>query len=146
MGQRGPAPKLRAVREREGNPGKRPLPQGVRLPPEVPAEPTWAQVFPADPRGSSAVRLRKVAAAKWALWSRWLGSQGILSAIDDGALEAACVAFAEFREATRSGSTSEALKWLAAWTSIAGKIGLHPSSRDQLNPREGLHDPDAGWD
>jgi len=144
MGQRGPAPKLRAVKEREGNPGKRPLPQGVRLPPAVPAEPPWPSVFPPTRDGSE--RLRKVARAKWALWSRWLGSQGILAEIDDGALETACVAFSEFREATRSGSTSEALKWFAAWTSIAGKLGLHPSSRDQLNPREGLHDADSGWD
>lgn len=48
MGRRpGPAPKLRAVKELEGNPGRRPIKPGVKLPPASPSEPDWLQTFPA---------------------------------------------------------------------------------------------------
>lgn len=147
MGARGPAPKLRAVREREGNPGKRPLPEGVRLPPEIPAEPDWRAVFPMDPWGRGpAMRLRKTAAAQWALLSRYLGSQGILAAVDAAALELACSAFAIYRESMREARLGDALKWFGAWVSVSGKLGLTPAARDQLNPREGVHAADDLFD
>lgn len=38
--------RLQAVKEREGNPGKEAIPQGVRLPPEAPPEPNWREAFP----------------------------------------------------------------------------------------------------
>ena len=41
-----PHRKLRAVSEREGNPSKRPLPDGIRFAPEAPDEPIWAEPFP----------------------------------------------------------------------------------------------------
>lgn len=46
MGKPGPAkrPALEVVRE--GNPGKRPVQEGVQLAPEAPAEPAWQETFP----------------------------------------------------------------------------------------------------
>lgn len=39
--------RLAAVRERDGNPSREPIPSGVRLPAEAPAEPNWKETFPA---------------------------------------------------------------------------------------------------
>lgn len=50
------ARKLRAVTEREGNPSREPVPQGVRLPPKAPDEPAWLEPFPAVKLGSKPSR------------------------------------------------------------------------------------------
>lgn len=41
---------LHAVREREGNTQRRPIPKSVKLPPAAPSEPDWAQPFPRVPQ------------------------------------------------------------------------------------------------
>ena len=159
MGARGPAPKLRVVAEREGNPGKRPLPEGVRLPPAVPREPAWAQLVPV--RGgkftqerAAAMRVRQTCREKWALWSRELGVQGILSSIDDAYLTAACVEWAWYVECSRAMALSrerrvmalEASKHLADFYAAARQIGLSPRARDELNARGGAGDGSGGYE
>lgn len=46
MGRPGPAPRPALQVVREGNPGKRPIREGVKLPPAELAEPAWEQTFP----------------------------------------------------------------------------------------------------
>lgn len=157
MGARGPAPKLRAVREREGKLAHRPLPEGLKLPPSRPGEPDWSEWFAESPprlmkdtvlwpgRDHLAVaRLSGQASELWRRWSKALDAYGVLSDVDD-VLALAAVSFIECREATRQGRSSDALKWMAQFVAIAGKVGLHPSARDQLNPRD-PSPANSGWD
>jgi hypothetical protein len=168
MGARGPAPKLRVVREREGNPAKRPLPEGVRLPPTPPSEPDWTDLLPtrkgmrAD-RRAEVIRARRVARARWRTWVRWLGPQGILSPIDLE-LEDAALIVAEIDACRRDVALNgrqvfvvdigwKANRAVAQLTAARASLrpyirdfGLSPLARDALNPREAGGDPDDLFD
>jgi hypothetical protein len=157
MGARGPAPKLRVIREREGNPANRPLPDGLRLPPTPPAEPDWPDLLPtrkAMPveRRSEVIRARKVAREHWRTWVRFLGPQGILSPVDL-LLADACLVVAEI-DACRRDIALNGRKFLteagpkanpavaqlyqarAAMAPYIRAFALSPLARDGISPRE----------
>lgn len=144
--------KLAVVREREGNPRKTPIPQGVRLQPKAPPEPDWKDVFPGS--GAVVTRCREVAGRMWALIVTHLDSQGIIALPDEPALRKLCVYEAIFDQATRDltqrgftvkgqkGETvrNPALMSLSQASSVLPALyrefGMTPLARDRLNPRD----------
>lgn len=85
----GRKPKPRAIREREGNPGKRPLP-----------EPVVVGGAPAEPMTPPA-HLEDEAKDFWSEAITVLERLGILDTIDSPALEAMATAYARMRQAQR---------------------------------------------
>src|SRR4051794_31435129 len=63
MAAPGPKPKPALAVVREGNPGKRPLREGVSLPPSALVEPDWSELLPGDKRDEG--RARATAAGLW---------------------------------------------------------------------------------
>lgn len=144
--------KLAIVKEREGNPGRRPIPHGVRLEPKAPPEPSWTEVFPGkDPE---VTRCRKVAAGVWRLLVAQMDAQGLLSTLDEPALRKICVYEALFDQATReiatrgfmvAGQKGEMVRNPSTMTlsqcssvlpALYREFGMTPLARDRLNPRE----------
>lgn len=158
-------PKLRVIKEREGNPGHRPIRAGVVLPPGVPAEPDWTDTFPlvSDARNLENARCRSVASETW----RWLATTlgpAILSDADRVAMLDLCRLIARIDDAERQVSlegltirtergvvknplTTELNSWRAALWSAMRDYGLTALARDRLNPRDGDRgDHDALFD
>lgn len=144
--------KLAIVKEREGNPGKRPIQQGVRLEPKAPPEPAWTDIFPGNKE--EAARCRKVAGQIWGLLVAQMDSQGLLSVLDEPALRKICVYEAMFDQATRdiarrgfmvkgyrgemvrNPSTMTLSQASAVLPGLYREFGMTPLARDRLNPRE----------
>lgn len=119
--KRGPAPTRQLSAVKDGNPGKRPVAEQKKLPPAMPTEPEWVEVFPSPPEvprsrkgpeatkaradrrrlQADAVRARKVARAAWRRWARVLHKQGYLSEVDPEVLQDAAVEWAEIDKCTR---------------------------------------------
>jgi P27 family predicted phage terminase small subunit len=97
MGRRGPLPKPTKLKQLEGNPGRRKLPQNEpqpRILPEVPPPPKY---------------LPTVAAAAWRFISQELHAVGLLTSVDEHALEQYCVAYDFWRQCLEKVSQAESL-------------------------------------
>lgn len=86
MGRRGPAAVPDNVRELRGNPGKRPAPRRLKLPPKAPKAPTW---------------LPREAKAEWNRVVPGLDRMGVLAEVDRGVLTAYCLAWHQMVEAAK---------------------------------------------
>lgn len=144
MGRRGAAPKPDALKQLQGNPGKRPLNQAApKLPTfdkdSLPTPPSW---------------MNTPAKKEWKKLVPILHKAGVLTQVDTGTLAAYCQAFGEFVEATKIvkargyttvtdkgnviqrpevGVANTAMKLMV---SIAREFGLTPSSRNNIRVEE----------
>jgi P27 family predicted phage terminase small subunit len=136
MGERGPAPKPTALRELEGNPGKRALPKNEPKPDKGAVCPEW---IPAE------------AKAEWERVAPELERLGLLTKVDSSALAAYCVAYARWRAAeeaiaihgltfmTESGYAAQrpevgiANKAMADIRAFCKEFGLTPSARGRMS-------------
>lgn len=143
--------KLAVVKEREGNPGKRPINPGVRLRPQAPEEPDWKDTFPGT--GAEVGRCRTVAREMWRVVVGQLDSQGLIASVDAAALTKLCVYEALFDQATRDitkrgfivkGQKGQvrnpSVMTLSACSSVLPglyrEFGMTPLARDRLAPRD----------
>lgn len=157
--------KLAVVREREGNTSRRPIPQGVRLPPKPPKEPDWARWFPSDDpdRSTENQRCRTVASDKWKATVAIFAPLGILAEADTDTLIDLCTLQARLDEGeaqlSREGLVVRGAHgrvknplipalhaWRAAYWTASRDFGMTPLSRDRLNPREDPGDGDNDFD
>lgn len=164
-----PRPPLHAVRE--GNPGHRPIREGMKLDPEAPAEPDWTQHFPKGSRTpGTTVRARNVARRAWRRIVPILDAQGLISTVDLTILADLCICEARIdqceRDITRRGvsivgdkgqgypvknhSITAAAQYRTQLRFLVAELGLTPSSRGRLETAGGgghLGDDDTtGWD
>lgn len=86
MGARGPAPLPDNVRQLRGNPGGRPAPSRLKLPPRAPTPPTW---FDAE------------AKAEWKRVVPQLDRMGVLATVDRAILSAYCETWSVYVKARR---------------------------------------------
>ncbi len=136
MAQRGRKPKPTAIKELEGNPGKRPLndaePKPVR---KAPPCPKW---------------LEPEAKKEWRRLSKQLEQIGVLTEVDQAAFASYCQAYARWKEAeefmtqhgtivkTKSGywqtvpQVSIAQTYLKIMNKIAEQFGLTPAARSRI--------------
>lgn len=164
MGARpGPKPKPELSIVREGNPGKRPIKEGAKLPPSCPDEPSWVTWFPATSGAQAPDNqlCRDTAKAVWAEVVPVLDRQGLLASVDTTVLVDLCVCVARIRQCERNISSrglwvhSErgAVKNPAA-TIVNGyrtqlrayvaELGLSPSARVRLEGSGGDSDGEDG--
>lgn len=146
-------PPLQVVRE--GNPGKRPIREGVRLPPSELTEPDWRQTFPPVRGDSEATRVnarcREVASAEWRRVVPVLQHTAGVAEVDTTTLKDYCVCVARIDQGERDLSTRGALVmgergWQKnGWTTVLGQyrsqlaryigeLGLSPSARGRIQP------------
>ena len=158
-GARGPKKKPPHLKVVEGNPGKRPIEEGVKAPPEAPDEPDWRAIFPGNAKGIGEVR--KDAAREWAAVVPVLDKIGILSTVDRALLIDYCVCWARLLECERKISTmglavegergwmknphiTAAGQYRTQLKSYIGELGLGPSSRGTMKPPEGRSGDEDG--
>jgi P27 family predicted phage terminase small subunit len=137
MARRGRKPKPTAIKELEGNPGKRPLNKNEPKPENTaPKCPTW---------------LDKEAKKEWRRMSKALEAIGILTKVDGAAFAGYCQAYARWKEAeeflskhgtifkTPSGyiqqvpQVSIAQAYLKIMKDFCSEFGLTPASRTRLH-------------
>lgn len=101
----GPAPTRRLTAVRDGNPAKKPIREGVKLPPGHPAEPDWAEIYVSVPddaeRHAENLRCRRTARWHWRMWEAVLFAQGLIAEVDAQTLGDAACCVAELRMAQR---------------------------------------------
>lgn len=146
----GPKPKPRRLRVVEGNPGHRPLPDSVELPPASPRKPAWSEIFPGTRKGQPA--LRRDADAAWKTIVPVLESVGLLSTIDVFVLVDVCTTWARIRQIERVLSeqglmvedrkergwvrhplATVANQYRANLRALTAELGLSPSARIRLD-------------
>ena len=137
MAGRGRPPKPTAIKELEGNPGKRPLNKNEPKPKQTaPKCPSW---------------LEPDAKKEWRRLSKELESMGLLTEMDMAAFAGYCQAYARWKEAeefiskhgsilkTASGyiqqipQVSIAQQNLKQMRNFCSELGLSPSARSRLN-------------
>lgn len=137
MAQRGRKPKPTAIKELEGNPGKRALNKNEPAPEKkAPRCPTW---------------LEPEAKKEWKRLAKQLGNLGILTEIDMASFAGYCQAYARWKEAeefiTKHGTivktpsgywqqvpqVSIAQTYLKTMSRFCEQFGLTPSSRSRLS-------------
>ncbi|MFI0982467.1 phage terminase small subunit P27 family [Streptomyces sp. NPDC021093] len=156
-------PALQVVRE--GNPGKRPVPESVKVPPGELAEPDWRDTFrPADDPEQEAInaRCRLVAAQEWKRVVPVLKLAVGLGDTDTTVLKDYCVTVARIDQCERELSANGLLvRGERGWqkngaTTIAGQyrsqlaryireLGLSPSARTAITTPETDDESDV-WD
>jgi P27 family predicted phage terminase small subunit len=146
MAQRGRKPKPTALKELEGNPGKRELNKNEPKPEKrAPRCPDW---------------LNEEAKKEWRRTAKQLERLGILTEIDMAAFAGYCQAFARWKEAeefiskhgtivkTPSGywqqvpQVSIAQTYLKIMHKFCEQFGLTPSARSRINADNAQHDID----
>ncbi|MFI6302162.1 phage terminase small subunit P27 family [Amycolatopsis thailandensis] len=157
-------PHLQAVRE--GNPGKRPLSEGLKLPPAELEEPDWNETFPSVREKHLQVvnrRAREVARREWRRVVPVLKYTAGLAAVDAAALQDYCVCVARIdqceREISRvglliegergwqkNGATTVVSQYRAQYKIYLREFGLSPSARVGITPPEGDDDGDDAFD
>lgn len=157
-------PALQVVRE--GNPGKRPVKEGVKLPPAELAEPDWAETFTdVDERALRLVneRAREVARREWRRVVPVLKFTAGLAEVDVAALQDYCVCVARIdqceREISRkgmllegergwqkNGATTIVSQYRAQYKIYLREFGLSPSARVGITPPDGDDDGDDVFD
>lgn len=144
MAKRGRKPTPTAIKELEGNPGKRPLNENEPRPTKkAPACPKW---------------LEPEAKKEWRRLAKQMETIGILTEVDMAAFASYCQAYARWKEAeefltqhgtivkTPSGywqmvpQVSIAQTYNKIMTKIATEFGLTPSSRSRIIAGEGERD------
>lgn len=159
-----PKPALTVVRE--GNPGKRPIKESLKLPPADLAEPDWSETFVAAGDGVSATevaRCREVASREWQRVVPVLKVSAGVAAVDATVLLDYCVCVARIDQCERSlsrdgltmlgergwqknGAATIAGQYRAQLKTYIGELGLSPSSRTRLPPGGGDDDGDDIFD
>lgn len=144
-----PKPALQVVRE--GNPGKRPVAEGIVLPPTALVEPKWSELFIG--RRTEAVRARKTASDLWRKLAPTLSRSAGLVAEQQEVLVDFCVTWARIeqgeRAISRDGMISVTERGLIRnpWStvlnqyrshmrSLIGELGLSPSAATRLTRPE----------
>lgn len=157
-------PALQVVRE--GNPGRRPVKEGVKLPPAELAEPDWEETFPvADEVDLEAVngRAREVARREWRRVVPVLKYTAGLAEVDVAALQDYCVCVARIDQCERdisrrgmlmegergwqkNGATTVVSQYRAQYKIYLREFGLSPSARVSITPPDGDDDGDSVFD
>lgn len=157
-------PALQVVRE--GNPGKRPVKDGLKLPAAELVEPDWLQTFPPvrDKQLQAANRrAREVARLEWRRVVPVLKYTAGLAAVDAAALQDYCVCVARIdqceREISRNGmlmlgergwqkngATTVVSQYRAQYKIYLREFGLSPSARVGMTPPGDDDDGDDPFD
>lgn len=159
-----PQPPLQLVRK--GNPGKRPVREGVKLPPSELVEPNWMETFPGvvdpDQEGVNE-RCRIVAHREWARVVPVLKHTAGLAAVDATVVLDYCVCVARIDQCEReisergllwrgergmqkNGATTIVGQYRQQLARYVGELGLSPSARGRLTPPEADPDDDDIFD
>ncbi|MFE4594137.1 phage terminase small subunit P27 family [Streptomyces laurentii] len=155
-------PSLQVVRE--GNPGKRPVFEGVHVPSVELSEPVWTDTFADVPGDQGAVnaRCREVASREWRRVVPVLEFTAGLGSVDTATLTDYCICVARIDQCEREISTNGILMLgERGWqkngaTTIVGQyrtqlsryireLGLSPSARVSITPPDQDDDSDI-WD
>ena len=151
---------------REGNPGHRPVVEGLKLPPAELAEPDWSETFPTvRDKELQAVnrRAREVARRTWRNVVPVLKHMAGLAQVDADALHDYCVCVARIdqceREISRrgmlmegergwqkNGATTVVSQYRAQYKIYLREFGLSPSARVGLTPPGDDDDGDDAFD
>lgn len=157
-------PALQVVRE--GNPGKRPVKDGVKLPPAELAEPDWEETFPVvEDRVLQVVnrRAREVARREWRRVVPVLKYTAGLAEVDVAALQDYCVCVARIDQCEReisqrgmlmegergwqkNGATTVVSQYRAQYKIYLREFGLSPSARVSITPPGNDDDVDDPFD
>jgi P27 family predicted phage terminase small subunit len=157
-------PHLQAVRE--GNPGKRPLKEGLKLPPAELEEPDWNETFPsmrAQPMQDVNRRAREVARREWRRVVPVLKYTAGLAAVDFAALLDYCICVARIDQCERyisdmgmliegergwqkNGATTVVSQYRAQYKIYLREFGLSPSARVGITPPGDDDDGDDAFD
>lgn len=157
-------PSLQVVRE--GNPGHRPVTEGVKLPPAELEEPDWLETFPAVRdkfRQVENKRAREVARREWRRVVPVLKYTAGLAAVDFAALQDYCICVARIdqceREISRNGllmegergmqkngATTIVSQYRAQYKVYLREFGLSPSARVNITPPGDDDDHDDPFD
>lgn len=157
-------PALQVVRE--GNPGKRPIEEGLKLPPAELEEPDWQETFPVvKDKGLQAInrRAREVARREWRRVVPVLKYTAGLADVDAAALHDYCVCVARIdqceREISRNGmlmmgergwqkngATTVVSQYRAQYKIYLREFGLSPSARVGITPPGDDDDGDDVFD
>jgi P27 family predicted phage terminase small subunit len=158
------ARRLAVVKLREGNPGHRPIRQGLRPSPAAPPEPDWAETFPTGgARAGVNARARRVARDFWRRTVAVLDAQGVVSELDFAVLQRAAVLWARLDEAERKvsrvgltarterGITRNPAAVIANQTQekllpLLLQLGMSPRSREDLHVRTDTSEGDDLFD
>jgi P27 family predicted phage terminase small subunit len=145
---------------REGNPSRKPVKEGLKLPPTEVVEPDWEELFPSD-GGPEVRRCREVAAREWSRVVPVLKVTAGLGSVDLTVLTDYCVCVARIDQGERSLSRDGVLMegergWQkSGWTTVVGQyrmqlrayvveLGLSPSARMKIGAPKGVDDDDDG--
>lgn len=156
---RKPKPHLQVIRE--GNPGKRPVREGVRLPPDDLVEPDWSQLLPGARVAQK--RARETAAGLWGRLAPTLArSVGLVGAQQETLVDY-CVTWARIEQCERALSreglvvegaqggqvrnphTTVLNQYRAHLRSLIGELGLSPSAATRLGGKA-VDDEDDPFD
>ncbi|MFD4833758.1 phage terminase small subunit P27 family [Streptomyces uncialis] len=152
-------PPLQVIRE--GNPGKRPVPEGVRLPPADLVEPDWTDTFAevTGAQGPVNARCRTVASREWRRVVPVLEFTAGIGTVDTSTLTDYCICIARIDQCEREISTNGILmlgergwqkngattivgQYRTQLARYIGELGLSPSARGRLTPPEDSGDDD----
>lgn len=151
---------------REGNPGHRPIKEGVKLPPADLEEPNWLDTWPAaTDKDQQAInrRAREVARREWRRVVPVLRHTAGLAAVDVTILTDYCICVARIDECERdisrrgmllegergwqkNGSTTVAGQYRTQLKAYIGELGLSPSARGRITPPKDGDDEDDPFD
>jgi P27 family predicted phage terminase small subunit len=159
----GPKPKPALQVVREGNPGRRPVREGVKLPPSDLTEPDWQSIFPpirGDERHREInARCREIARREWRRVVPVLKYTAGLAEVDTQTVQDYCVCVARIDQCEReislhgmliqgergwmkNGATTIAGQYRQQLARYIGELGLSPSARGRLTPPGGGDDDD----
>jgi P27 family predicted phage terminase small subunit len=153
-------PVLQVVRE--GNPGRRPVPESLKLPPADLAEPEWTDTFPViRDKEQQALnrRAREVARREWRRVVPVLKYTAGLAAVDANLLHDYCVCVARVDQCERdlstrgllvegergwqkNGATTIVSQYRAQLKVYIRELGLSPSARTGMTPPKDDDDDD----
>lgn len=149
-------PPLQVVRE--GNPGKRPIKEGLSTPPAELVEPDWAQTFAGA--GAANKRCREVASVEWQRIVPVLRHTAGIGAVDTQVLLDYCICVARIDQCEReiskngllmqgergmqkNGATTIVGQYRSQLARYIGELGLSPSARGRIQPPENGGDDDG---
>ncbi|CAM5247517.1 hypothetical protein GCM10010329_85230 [Streptomyces spiroverticillatus] len=154
-------PPLQVIRE--GNPGKRPVSEGVRVPPAELVEPDWSVTFTDVGDGQRAVnaRCREVASREWQRVVPVLEFTAGVGTVDTTTLTDYCVCVARIDQCEReisangilmqgergwqkNGATTVVGQYRNQLARYIGELGLSPSARGRLTPPDNSGGEDDG--
>jgi P27 family predicted phage terminase small subunit len=156
---RKPKPPLQVVRE--GNPGRRPVREGVKLPPSALIEPDWRSLLPGTKPEDK--RTQTTAAALWRRLAPSLARSVGLVGEQQEALIDYCITWARIEQGERALSRggmvvmTERGQVRNPWTtilnqyrshlrSLIGELGLSPSAATRLSRPDGGDDDSDPFD